>query len=74
MGQRDRYIYGKMVERQDALIRELQHNIALLEEQNDLQKELIGHLQKENRILQGHLEDYAGVVRQMMDGTGGQEG
>jgi len=74
MGQRDRYIYGKMAERQDALIRELQHTVTLLEEQNELQKELIVQLREENGMLRGHLEDYVDLVHQMMDGTGGQEG
>lgn len=74
MGQRDRYIYGKMAERQDALIRELQHTVALLEEQNELQKELIDHLREENGILQRHLGDYVDMVHQMVGGIDGQEG
>ncbi len=72
MGQRD--LYEKMAGRQDALIQELQRNIALLEQQNSLQKELITGLQEENRMLRGYLERYADMARQGMDTACDQKG
>ncbi len=60
MGQRGSYLYEKMVGKQDTLIRELQQNIALLEQQNSLQQELIASLQEENRILREYLDQLCG--------------
>ncbi len=72
MGQGD--LYEKMAGRQDALIQELQRNIALLEQQNSLQKELITGLQEENRMLREYLGRYADMAHQGMDTACDQKG
>jgi len=60
MGQRNPYLYEKMIGKQDSLIQELQQNIVLLQQQNSLQKELIASLQEENRMLRGYLDQLCG--------------
>lgn len=63
----------KTIEKQKLCIQQMQQAIALLEEENHLQKELIGHLQKENEILQKHSADYEAAMRRMLAEFCGEE-
>ena len=63
----------KTIKKQEMCMQEMQQAITLLKEENRLQKELIHYLQEENEMLQKHAEDYARVMRQMLDETSQKE-
>lgn len=63
----------KILQEQKMRIKELEHMISLLEKENSLLGELADALKKENETLQGHLEEYAGLMRRMMDDVSGGE-
>ena len=64
----------KAMERQQGRLEEMEQVISLLEEENRLQKELIGYLQEENALLQRQMEDYLKTVHGMLDDICAQEG
>lgn len=51
---------------QEECIREMEQVISLLEEENSLQKQLIGKLREENRTLEEQAWKYLQVMRQML--------
>ncbi len=53
-------------EKQEERIKEMERAISLLEEENHLQRQLIGKLQEENRMLEKHAQDYLDAMRQML--------
>ena len=61
------------IKKQEIYIQEMQKTIALLEEENGLQKELLRHLGEENEILRRHVDDYARTMRQMLEEMRQQE-
>lgn len=59
-------LYEKALKEQKERIREMEKIISLLEEENNLQRQLIGKLQEENRMLNKHMNDYLGAVNKML--------
>lgn len=59
-------LYEKAIKKQEERIREMEQIISLLEEENSLQGQLIEKLQEENRMLEKHVNDYSGAMRQML--------
>ena len=59
-------LYEKALKEQEERIKEMEKIISLLEEENNLQRQLIEHMQEENRMLHKHMDDYAGAVDQML--------
>lgn len=59
-------LYETAMKKQEERIRELEQVISLLEEENSLQRQLIENLEEENRMLQKHVDDYSGAMRQML--------
>ena len=53
--------------KQEERIQEMEQVISLLEEENSLQRQLIEKLEKENRMLQKHADDYSAAMRQMLE-------
>ena len=53
-------------EKQDLYIREMEKYIRLLEEENAQQKQMIEHLEEENRVLQKNYKEYVALVHKMM--------
>lgn len=51
---------------QEGRIREMEHAISLLEEENSMQKQLTEKLQEENRMLAGQAWKYLETMRQML--------
>lgn len=60
--------YKNAIKKQEDYIREMENYISLLEEENNLQKQLIAKLQEENSMLQKQYGDYTKAVHQMMNG------
>lgn len=52
---------------QEERIREMEHVITLLEEENRLQRQLIEKLQEENAMLENRAWEYLKTMRQMLD-------
>lgn len=52
---------------QEERIREMEHVIALLEEENRLQRQLVEKLQEENAMLEKRAWEYLKTMRQMLD-------
>lgn len=58
--------YETAMKKQEERIRELEQVISLLDEENSLQRQLIENLEEENRMLQKHVDDYSGAMRQIL--------
>lgn len=59
-------LYEKTSRKQEKRIQEMEQVISLLEEENSLQRQLIEKLQEENQMLEKHMNDYSGAMRQML--------
>ena len=52
--------------KQEKRIQEMEQAISLLEEENDLQRQLIGKLREENRMLEKHAQECLDTMRRML--------
>lgn len=60
-------LYEKALKEQKGRIQEMERMISLLEEENSLQRQLIGRLKEENSVLEKHAQKYLGTMRKMLE-------
>lgn len=65
MEQQERY--EKTAQIQEARIQEMEQAISLLEEENDLQRQLIEKLKEENSLLEKRAGEYLETMRRMFE-------